>query len=260
MDKVKKKQETSAKVIVEIIKNHILLIFVSGLIGVTLTGIVTFLIIQPRYSAETQLIVTLPATEENNAGNVDTNLRLLKTYKDFVKGNLVLKHVSERMDKDHNVKISPEKLKNSIQVEQADDSQMFSIKTESTSPQTAADIANVTAKSFQNDVKKVLKADQIVIVSEADANLEPVSPNKSLNLLIGLLLGLVTGLGIASMLSFFDRTLTSEQFIVEQMESPILGNIPKLSSKELKESILQNSSLRNSGNSMGTATSRRARR
>src|SRR5699024_8715668 len=161
-------QEITLKGIVEIIRDHIKLILLSSIIGLALAGVLSFLIIQPHYSAETQLIVAAPLTEEKDAGNVDANLRLLKTYKDFIKGNLVLKHVSEQMCKKYQVKISPDELDDVIEVSQADDSQMFSITAENTDPQTAANIANVTASVFQTDVKRVLKEDQVVIVYKAE--------------------------------------------------------------------------------------------
>lgn len=256
------KDETNVKEIMKIIKDHVALILISGGVGIALAAILTFLIIDPRYSAETQLIATLPTTEETNAGNIDTNLRLLKTYKDFIKGNLVLNHVSEQMADQYQVDISAAELAKSIQVIQADDSQMFSIKVESTAPDTAATIANVTATVFQTDIKTVLKADQIVIVSEAVESPKPVSPNKPVDLLVGCILGLLVGLLIALFSSFFNRTLTGEQFIEDNMESPLLGSIPELSAKELESAIAKMSQPRNHADARkkDEVLSRRARR
>ena len=256
------KEETTFKDILQIMRENLKLILISGVVGIALSAVFTFIIIDSQYSSETQLIATLPTAEETNAGNIDTNLRLLKTYKDFVKGNLVLSHVSEKMEKEHQVKISPGELNKSIQVVQADDSQMFSIKAESTDPDTAANIANVTAEVFQEDIKEVLKADQIVIVSEAIPNTNPISPNKTLNLLIGLVLGILVGMLIALISNFFNRRLNNVQFIEEYMDSPVLGNIPVLSSKELKESILNMNKMKNQReeNSGKKVLSRRTRR
>src|SRR5699024_5073465 len=141
----------------------------------------------------------------------------------------------------YEVNLSKEKVKKSIQVEQAEDSQMFSITAESTDSKVAADLANMTAEVFQKDVQQVLNADQIVITSKAEPNSKPVSPNNTLNLTIGFIIGCLVGVLLVLISNVFNRKLTNEKFIIEEMASPVLGNIAQLSDEEMKNTILHQS-------------------
>lgn len=258
---MKIKKETDAAEIFGTITSHLSTVIISAFIGLGLAGVLTFFIIPPRYDSVTELIVTLPSTEEADAGNVDTNLRLLKTYKDFIKGNLVMDHVSKQMKSRYEINLSNEKLKKSIQVEQAEDSQMFSITAESTDSKVAADLANTTAEVFQKDVQQVLNADQIVITSKAEPTSKPVSPNNTLNLTIGFIIGCLIGVLFVLISNVFNRKLTNEKFIIEEMTSPVLGNIAQLSDEEMKNTILHQSKYVNiKENDYGINSRRRTRK
>ena len=74
------------------------------------------------------------------------------------------------------------------------------------------------------------KLSKIRIVDKAIANKIPIKPNKSQNIIFGIILGIVLGIGASMVMEFFDNTIKS----IEQIERrglAILSMIPAISSK-----------------------------
>ncbi|WP_376715890.1 Wzz/FepE/Etk N-terminal domain-containing protein [Enterococcus dongliensis] len=207
----------SLKEIFEILKKHVTSIIISMFAGLALAGLITFFIITPKYSSQAQLIVTLPQTENANANDVNTNLQMINTYKDLITSDLVMNQVKDTLDSEYDLKLSVETIKSSIEVTQSQNSQMFSIKANSTKAIDAEHIANTTSQVFQENAKDTMAVDKISIISKATASMTPVSPNNKLNLAIGLILGLMVGVGLAFLLELFDRTVNLYDIIIFDM-------------------------------------------
>lgn len=122
-----------------------------------------------------------------------------------------------------------------INVEQTQSSQMFSIIATSENPNEAATVANVVSAIFKQEAKEYTEADKVSIISEASPSTNPVSPNKKVNLAIGGILGLIIGVGLALSSQLFNRTVKSVEYVTETLNIPVLGHIPLLNTKELKD-------------------------
>lgn len=222
-----------------ILKKRFSLILIMTILGTVIAGVVTFFVITPKYSSEAQLIVTLPQNEQanTNANDVNANLMMLNTYKDLIKGNAVLSAVKEKAAEENNFKGTVGDLEGMITVTQSQNSQMFSIVATSTNAYEAESLANTTATVFQEKVKEILTVDKISVISEASVNLNPVSPNKKLNLAIGFVLGAMIGVGLSFLLEFLDKTVKDERFITEELGFMLLGSVPEMSNKELNAKL-----------------------
>lgn len=227
----------SLKEIFDILRKHLATIFIGLFAGLALAGIMTFFVITPKYSAQAQLIVTLPQSENTNVNDVNTNLQMINTYKDLITGDLVINQVRDRLAAENDITLTVGEIKSAIEVTQSQNSQMFSIKATSNNAVTAEKIANMTAGVFQENAKDVMNVDKISIISNAVASATPVSPNNKLNLAIGIVLGLMVGIGLAFLFEFLDRTVKDDKFIVDTLGFTILGTVPQMTAKEVNATL-----------------------
>lgn len=224
-------EEISLVELFAIIKKRLALIINLTLLGLLITAIYTFFIATPEYSATTQLLVNRSQqTEAIQQSDINTNLQLINTYKDILKGPVILDDVREEMDLD----LTHTQVANKISISNASDSQVFSVSVTDTDPYGAAELANTTASVFQENLNDIMNVDNITVISPAVPNTSPVSPNNTLNLAIGIVLGGMIGVGLAFLLEFLDNTVKDERFIVEELGWTNLGMVSKMSQDDLK--------------------------
>ncbi|AQP53103.1 hypothetical protein CBF34_02685 [Vagococcus penaei] len=227
----------SLQEILSLLKKKILIILVFIFIALGISAILTFFVITPKYSSTTQLIAT---AQESKTGTVtqdavNTNLLMINTYKDFIKGNVVMEEATDILAKESGFKGTSKSLSEMISVEQTQNSQMFSIKATAENPVEAANMVNVVASVFQKEAKKYTSADKVSIISKGEVNEQPVSPNKTINLAIGVILGFIIGVGIALLSELFNRTVKSQEFVTETLGLPILAAVPSFDKRHMNQ-------------------------
>lgn len=233
-------EEISLVELFEVLKKRLSMIISLSLVGLILAATFTFFIATPKYSATTQLLVNQTTTnaEGIKVSDINTNVQMINTYRDIIKGPVILDEVAETLDLDLTVSQLSEK----IEVVTQDSSQVFSLNVTNENPYTASDIANTTASIFQDEVGNIMNVENVTIISEAIPNTNPVSPNNVLNLIIGLLLGAMLGVGAAFLFEFMDKSVKDERFITETLGWSALGSVSEMTDDELhaKLSISKN--------------------
>ena len=222
--------------LIQILKKKALLIIMTTIAGIGLAAGVTFFMLTPIYDSAAQLIVQNKQTEGTNLQNdINGNVMLINTYKDMIKGDIVIDAVQKELQKEYQFTYSNSELKAIIEVEQAQNSQMFRIIAKSPEPRKAATIANVTAGIFQKKAEDVLEVSKVTITSKGVVPSKAIFPNNKLNLLIGAVLGMMFGVGLAFLIELLDKTVKDERFIAESLDLPILGQVSEISKKDLFE-------------------------
>lgn len=224
-------EEISLVELFEILKKRLSMIISLSLIGLILAAIFTFFIATPQYSATTQLLVnqTTGNAEGIQLNDINTNVQMINTYRDIIKGPVILDEVAETLDLGSSVG----QLASQIEIVTQDNSQVFSLNVINENPYTASDIANTTASIFQDEVGNIMNVENVTIISEAVPSANPVSPNNVLNLIIGLLLGAMLGVGAAFLLEFMDKSVKDERFITETLGWSTLGSVSEMTDDEL---------------------------
>lgn len=225
-------EEISLVELFAVIKKRLSMIVSLGLIGLIIASIFTFFIATPKFNATTQILVSQSTqnTEGIQLNDINTNVQMINTYRDIIKGPVILEDVISELKLDANVA----QLSEQVEVATQDNSQVFSLNVTSDNPYTASDIANSTASIFKEEVGNIMNVENVTVIAEAVPNTAPVSPNNMLNLIIGLLLGVMVGVGTAFLLEFMDKTVKDERFIVEEMGWTNLGKVSEMSEDELK--------------------------
>lgn len=74
---------------------------------------------------------------------------------------------------------------------------------------------------------KTPKLGSVDIMERAEANPEPVRPNKKLNIGLGLGIGLLIGLGLAFFIEYLDTSVKTIDDVERALQAPVLGVIPQ---------------------------------
>ena len=218
--------EISLGEIFAIIKKKLVLIISLASVGLSLSAVYTFYLVTPSYNATTQLLVNHKAESgsEIRLEDINTNVQMINTYKDIIKGPVILELVQEKLEPGYSVG----QLASMISIGSNTDSQVFSLTITTANPTEAADIANEIATIFQSNIGEIMNVENVTIISKATVNPNPISPNIPMNLVLGLLVGVMLGVGIAFILFFMDNTLKDRQFILQTIGWSDLGIISEM--------------------------------
>lgn len=228
-------EEISLSELFSTLKNRLSMIISLGLIGLIIAAGFTFFIATPQYNATTQILVnrTTESAEGLQLTDINTNVQMINTYKDIIKGPVILDEVRENLG----TNLTTTELSEKIEITTQENSQVFSLTVTDESPYESAEIANFVATTFQNEIGNIMNVENVTIISEAVPNTNQISPNNLLNLVIGLLVGVMLGVGIAFLLEFMDKSVRDERFITETLGWSVLGSVSEMSSDELHAEV-----------------------
>ncbi|MCH4102286.1 YveK family protein [Pediococcus acidilactici] len=235
-----KTQQISIGQILAILRKHIGLIFASTFIITLLAALMTFFVMTPKYSATTQILVNRKLSSDMAGAQLQqtqADVQMINTYKDIITSPTVLREADSKLAGLPGYKRGIDNLKGSISISNKQDSQVFSITAKSTNPNTAAEISNEIARVFKRKVVKIMSINNVSVVSKAAPDNDPVSPRTGINLMAGILVGFLLGIGFAFLREFSDRTVTSEEFLTEELGLKGLGIISEIDESEIRQKI-----------------------
>lgn len=205
-------------------KNRRIILIVVLLAGLLGLGVSYF--VQPVYEAKADLLVNDSGSgvQGISSTEIDTNLRLIETYKYILKSSSVLDLVAAELGPDAG------DLSKSIHVETKPESQIISIVAQGSSQQKAAGLANSTAAIFKQEIQELMRIDnvQILTLAKADSGTGPVKPGHLLYTVFGCLLGII----IAVLIVLIKETAFAKTDSTERAEKALqlsaLGQIPEI--------------------------------
>lgn len=237
---VKSTQNISMIQFLNLLRKHIKTIL-GTMVLMTATAIfVTFFVMTPKYSATTDILVNRKLSANLQSAQfqqVQADVQMISTYKDIITSPTVLKDVDQKVKNDPGYPGSIESLKKSLSINNSQNSQVFSVTAKANNAETAAAIANQTAEVFKKKIGKIMSIDNVSIVSQAEKNSDPVSPNKKINIIAGLVIGLMLGVVIALVRELTDRTVEDESFLTEELGLTSLGLVNEIDQKDIEKTV-----------------------
>jgi capsular exopolysaccharide synthesis family protein len=71
------------------------------------------------------------------------------------------------------------------------------------------------------------KTSMVSIVDKAEPGTRPVKPNKTLNIILGIVVGLLVGVGLAFFIEYLDTSVKTIDEVERSLQAPVLGVIPQ---------------------------------
>ncbi|QIH75551.1 capsule biosynthesis protein CapA [Macrococcoides canis] len=201
-----------------------------SLLGAIIAAAISFFLIKPTYLASTQILVN--SNSDNTQLELQANqtdLQLINTYNEIIKSPVILDKVAKNLNTTKN-------LASNISVSNSTQSKVITINATAKNYKDAAKIVNETARVFSKEVGKIMKTDNVTVLTKADENLKasPVKPKPLINTFIGLFLGLLLALAVIILRSILDKRVRTEEDVQEILGIPVIGMIPHFDEKTLK--------------------------
>ncbi|WP_016911246.1 Wzz/FepE/Etk N-terminal domain-containing protein [Mammaliicoccus vitulinus] len=209
-----------------ILKKNMKYLIILPIVFLVLSMVMTFLFMTPKYSSSTQVLVNQKETDSQMISQqVQSDLQLVNTYSEIIKSPRILDKVSKNLKG----KYSSNEISGMLTVSNQAESQILNIAVENESREAAGKIANEIANVFSKDVSKIMKVDNVSILSKADHNGNKVSPKPLINAVVGVFLGLIVALIIIFLKEILDKRIKTEEDVEELLDLPVLGTIQDFS-------------------------------
>jgi capsular polysaccharide biosynthesis protein len=220
-----------------ILQKKIWLIAAIALIAGVGAGVKSIFFTQPIYEASSKLIVNQTSTIEGQAmmdfSMVQTNIKLINSYKEIVKSSAIMEKVSTMYP---DLGLTTAELINRTSVSTASESQVMSITVQGSSYKLAAKTVNAISKVFQSQIPLIMKIDNVAILSEAnlDVNASPINMQTTLSIIVSLFAGLLLAIALVFLMDYLDDTFKLESELEKELGIPVLTVISKMKKEDLK--------------------------
>src|SRR5699024_9939434 len=189
-------------------------------------------LVTPKYQSSTEMLVSRSsdsATQSVTQQDISASVQLINTYSDIIRNDVILDPVIEELELDMTTK----QLRENVTVQTENDSQVFSIQVQSENPYEATEIATSIANYFQNKINNIMNVNNVTVISSAIPNVDPISPNNMLNVIIGVLLGGMIGIGLVFVRELMDNTVKTEKQVEQLTEWNNLGEVNIFTKEDL---------------------------
>jgi len=207
------------------------IILISGVIAAAMLLAVTILFVRPRYAAS----VTLYANNSNSsdintsitAQDINASVQLVDTYAAIILSDPVLDQVIA----DNGLEITGKELLECIEIASVNNTEVFKITVEYSTPEKAASIANSIADIAPVKIADIVEGCSVKIVSNAKVPTEKSFPSNKMAVLLGMVGGIVLCILTVFITALLDTRIKSESDLRE-WDYPVLGVIPAFSESE----------------------------
>ena len=184
----------------------------------------TNFLITPKYTATTKMYVLTKQNEDSNVTYSDVQLssQLVNDYMALVTSGPVLEETISKLKLD----MSREALEKEISTENTANTRIISIKVTDSDPERAKNIANTVREAVGDQIVKVMNADAVNTVEEAQTPANPSSPNNMKNTALGGIIGLVVILVLFTLNFLRDDTIKTKEDVVKYLGLNVLTLIP----------------------------------
>lgn len=215
-----------------ILQRHWIVVLLSVLLTTSAAALYCYLA-TPQFRTETTLYVAVQTTDSTTSQDLSQGgtyaRQAVLSYVDIITSTIVLDRVAEDLGLDEDT----ETLARSIAASSPTNTVLIDVAVTRADPDEAVAIARSIAENFTIVVEDVLERPagggpspvQVTTVREARPDPDPVSPNWTQAILLGLLLGALLGVAAALLRYTTDTRLRTAQDVQRSTDLPILGEI-----------------------------------
>lgn len=209
----------------KILKKRLKLILIMIIFFTVASIILSFYIIKPKYEAATKLFIGKePIGEDQSYSQNDVIMyqNLMKTYSEIIKTPDIL---ATSINKSR-LNLDVDDVLGKLKVLAIADTQILEVSYRSVNTDEAKKIINSLTEEFISISKELVPNGNVKILQKVRLTENPVTPNKKINIAIGLLSGIIFGIICAFILEILDKTVSNKEELENDIDLPILGVLP----------------------------------
>ncbi|NBD23612.1 YveK family protein [Paenibacillus glycinis] len=221
---------------IKIVKRRIYLIVACSILIGAFTAYVSYVKLPNEYQANVKLIVNRSTPLEDyklDINEVNTNIRLINTYKEIMKTRAIMDKVVTQYPELH---INSDQLLSNFTVSSVNDTQVMTISVRDQTYKRAADIANAISIVFQSEIVSIYKVDNVIILSDANPadKAAPVTPNPVKNTFLAFIVSMIALTGIVFILHYLDDTVKTERDVMDTLGLTTFAAVAKAKNRDFK--------------------------
>lgn len=187
-------------------------------------------VITPQYRTNISMYVNNSNTKQNtgiSSSDLATSQRLVATYIDVLKSDLVLDQVAQQLE----LNIPASALRGMLLAESPESTEVLTVYVSNADRFLAAKIANAIADVAPGVISKIVVGSSAKVIDRAKVPTAPYSPNNTSNALVGAAAGAVFAVGVIILQVLLDVRIKDEEDLARICSAPVLGHIPAFSAQ-----------------------------
>ncbi|MDY4077617.1 MAG: Wzz/FepE/Etk N-terminal domain-containing protein [Clostridium sp.] len=220
------------KEIGEVLKKHFQLIIVLTLATVIISIVTTYFIVKPTYKTTASILVgkKTESGSEYNSNDVQMYQKLMGTYAEVVKSKDLINRAIEK----GNLEVTYEQIVSRLVVSTSNTNQILTLTYNSIDRYEGVKVLDSLIEEFSKTSNEIISNGELFVLTTPDEPKSPASPNKKLNIAIGIITGPVLGIILAILMDYFDDTIKSKEDIEKIIDVPVIGNVPNVNENSKK--------------------------
>lgn len=174
------------------------------------------------YRAETSVLIMTQVPGQLTYTDLLLNKGLVKTYREIARSRGVLEEALRGLD----TALRVSSLREMVDVTLKPETEIIVVAIESQDPVLAAELANVVAQSFRQQVSSLLGLENVAVIETAIPPEVPFKPQKVLIVALATFSGAMVALGAAFVLSHLDNTFKTVGELESCLRVTVLGLVP----------------------------------
>lgn len=199
----------------------------------SIAGIYSFFIAKPVYQATAKLYVISPKDSVLNLSDLQIGSYLTSDYQEVFKAWEVHEMVIQELELDY----SYTKLESMLSISNPSNTRILNITVSSGDPLEAKKLANTYAEIARDYISGTMATEKPNILSDALLPVNPISPNKARNILLGFVIGALLGIGIITIQFVFDDKIKTSEDILRYAGLPTLSVVPMMKKDDEKMKV-----------------------
>ncbi len=204
------------------IKQHILSVVITGLLGALIGLSISMFAIAPTYSSGSMLLVLTKETTLASLADIQMGSQLTNDYQVLITSRPVLEQVIFNLNLDMNY----QSLKGKISINNPSNTRIIEIRVQDNDPVRAMDIVNELSRIASEFIGDKMEVIPPKIIEEGVVSRKSTGPNHKANFMIGLVIGAGLNCVLICFGAIMDDSIKSEEDVQRFLEIPVLASVP----------------------------------